>query len=164
MDDGWLTVRGVGHTHNVPLCPSQMLNSSSKYSATAATLAEFLPIMDKLEDLKQKYSEDEFGKLYNALPGAMKTAFMELGVTDYTVTEGVPVDKMRMTVIDSEHSDSFAVNTVIRPLSAGMELQGNIIRAAEVVSSLGPEKIEEEETPAEGDDVDAPETEAGGEE
>ena len=134
-----------------------MLNSSNKYSATASILTEFLPILDHLNELRDdKYGEDDFGKQYNALPGAMKTAFSELGVTEYTLTTGDAVDKERMIVIDEEYSDNHPKGTVIRPVAMGMELQGNVIRMAEVIASLGPETPEEETEEEQG----APEEES----
>jgi len=123
-----------------------MLQSSNKFSATAATLTEFLPIVDDLIALREKYGEHEFGKQYNALPGAMKTAFTEMGVTEYTVNVGDPVDTTRMIVVGSEYSDEYERDTVLRPINMGMELQGNVILKAECVASLGPEAsaVEEE--------------------
>ena len=124
------------------------MNSSNKYSSTASTLVEFLPVMDRLVELRNLYGEDEFGKLYNALPGAFHTAFKELGVTEYSIQEGEPVDRMRMTVVEEQHSETPA-DTVLQVLSDGMELQGNVIRGAACVISKGTEeKVAAEEAPA----------------
>jgi len=136
---------------------TQMLNSSNKYSATASILAEFLPILDRLTLLRDKYDQDDFGKQYSALPGAMKTAFTALGVAEYTVNTGDAIDKSRMAVIEEEHSEEYPKNKVIRPIALGVELQGNVIRMAEVVGSLGPENTQEETTtpPPPEEDIEA---------
>ena len=116
-----------------------MLQSSNKFSATASVLSDFLPIYDTLLALKEVHGDDEFGKKYNALPGAIKTGFSAMGVTDYGVETGDDFDKGRMVAVESEVSDEFKKDTVIRPVKAGMELQGNVIRLAECVVSLGTE-------------------------
>lgn len=118
----------------------------------AAVLGEFLPVLDRLEDLKVKYEDDDFGKQYGALPGAIKAAYSELGAKEYTVTIGDRIDKSRMVVIDSEHSENHASDTVLRPISMGLELQGNPIRLAECVACLGPEPVAIEESSEKDDE------------
>jgi len=137
-----------------------MLNSSNRSSSMAATLARFLPILDRLYDTKSQYGDDEFGKQYNALPGSLQAALSKLGVTDYTVSVGEKIDAERMVVVESEHSEAHPANTVLRPVRMGMELQGNVIRPAECVASLGPE-VKEEEAAAEAAAVAAAAEEEG---
>lgn len=115
------------------------------------TLAEFLPVLDRLTELKQQYETHDFGKSYNALSDTLRAVFTDLGVTEYTVATGDLVDKSRMLVVDSEHSDEHSADTVLRPVGMGMELQGYIVRYAECVASLGPENPPEE---AEGDNTE----------
>jgi molecular chaperone GrpE (heat shock protein) len=120
-------------------------------------LTEFLPILDDLELLKEKYADDEFGKQYNALPGAMRNAFSQMGVTELTMKPGDKIDTSRMEIVESVYSAEHAKDTVIRPISMGMELSGNIIRMASCVTSLGTEitveerEIEEEPSVSEED-------------
>jgi len=140
----------------------QMLQSSNKYAATAGVLTEFLPVLDRLQALREQYDNDEFGAKYSALAGGLRAAFTEMGVTEYTVNEGEPVDKSRVVVVDSEYSETVEKDTVLRPVAIGMELQGNVVRMAECVASLGSETSsaeeeesgggEEEPTPEEGDE------------
>ena len=133
----------------------QMLASSNKQGAVASTLAQFLPVYDKLGELNSAYEEDDFGKQYGALFTSMKQAFNDLGTAEYTVSEGDQVDSMRMAVIESEHSTAQPADTVLRVISSGLELQGNVVRPAEVVASLGEETAEEasnEETSEEPSD------------
>lgn len=119
-----------------------MLQSTNKFSATAAVLSEFLPIMDKLMVLREKYGEDEFGKMYNALPGAIKAGFSSMDCTEFEIAPNEPVATNRMVVISSEPSDTVPKDCVIRTVVPGMELQGNIMRLAQVVASSGSENSE----------------------
>jgi len=76
----------------------------------------------------------------------MKAAFTEMGVTEFTVAPGDVVDTSRMVVVDSEYSGTAEENTVLRPVAIGMELQGNVVRMAECVASLGAEASGEEDS------------------
>lgn len=115
----------------------QMLQSTNKFSATAAVLTEFLPVMDKLMALREKYGEDDFGKMYNALPGAIKTGFTSMDCTEYEVAANEPVVTSRMVVVATEPSDTVPKDCVIRTVVPGIELQGNMMRLAQVVASAG---------------------------
>jgi len=134
--------RKVAEMENMRRVRSTM-NSSGRSSATAAVCTDFLPVFDKMNELKDKYSDDEFGSKYSGL--SMEAAFSKLSVTQFTPDCGDAID-FRVSVVDTECSSSFAKDTVIRSLSSGMELEGNIIRPAECVASLGPEKDEEEDS------------------
>jgi molecular chaperone GrpE (heat shock protein) len=126
------------------------LASSNKFTSTAATLVEFLPALDAVEMLSEKYSTDEFGKQYNAVAGAMKTAFKELDVVPYEVKVGDIIDDARrIDVIESQYSTDYPKGSVIQVISQGMELKGNVVRPAKCVISLGVEQQMEPETPAE---------------
>lgn len=111
----------------------------------AFVLQKFLPILEDLEQLEEQYGNDDFGKSYNALPGVFKSGMKELGVEDFFVEPGSPVDSGRVSVVAEEYSTDFPQGTVIRPISTGMELQGNVIKMAECIMSLGKEEVEEEE-------------------
>jgi molecular chaperone GrpE (heat shock protein) len=122
----------------------QLRQKSSKAASIAAVLTEFLPMRDQLEQLKEQFSGDEFGKQYNAIPVAMEKALEQLGVTEYTMAVGEPIkniiNESRCIIIDREYSDQVAKDTVLRPLRIGLELEGNIIRPAECIASLGSEQ------------------------
>jgi len=138
-----------------------MLNSSNKFAATASILAEFLPTLDKLNELRSQYADDPFGKQYGALPGALKEAFSEMGAEEYAASVGEKIDNTRIAVLESEYSEEHPVGTVLRPVRTGMELKGNVIRMAECVASLGPENqeegvAEEDEPPAPADEEETP--------
>ena len=133
-----------------------MLQNTNKFTATAKVCAEFLPVLDRLEALKEVYGEDEFGQQYNAMSGAMRAALQALGVKEYGVSPGEAVDLGRVQVIESEFSEEFGKDTIIQPLSNGLELEGNTVRMATCVASLGSESVVEEEAAAE----EAPEASA----
>lgn len=77
----------------------------------------------------------------------MNRAFTSLGATDFHVQPGEKVNNFRMKVLEKEVSTEFAADTVIREVSPGMELNGNVIRAASCVTSLGsPSDDKEAET------------------
>ncbi len=67
----------------------------------------------------------------------MKRSFANLGATDFHVQPGEKVNNFRMKVLEKEVSTEFAVDTVIREVAPGMELNGNVIRAASCVTSSG---------------------------
>ena len=111
----------------------------------AGVLASFMPVLDSLTDLQAKYGNDEFGKGYNAMEGIMRQVFTDLGSSEYTIATGDAIDKSRMDVVDAVYSEEFPANTVIEPLTMGWELQGNVIRSAQCVASLGSQAAVEEE-------------------
>ena len=130
----------------------------------ASVLEKFLPVLDDFSMLETKYGEHDFGKSFNALGGAMRGAFKELGVTEYTVEVGSKVDRQRVNVVGEEYSEEFDKDTIIRPVTMGMELQGNVIRMAECVASLGSESEQEEAEEEESFDEAVPEEEGSSEE
>ncbi|KAL3899977.1 MAG: hypothetical protein SGARI_006345, partial [Bacillariaceae sp.] len=112
-----------------------------------AVLRDFMPSYDTLNALQEKYAGDAFGEKYNELN--LQATFATLGVTDFNVAPGEEVNNFRMKVLESEASKDFAKDTVIREVSSGLELDGNVIRAASCVASLG--SGEEEEGSDEGE-------------
>jgi molecular chaperone GrpE (heat shock protein) len=120
-------------------------------------LADFLPVYDKLNELQEKNAEDEFGRKYGGL--SMGPTFTKMGVKEYAVEVGATLDNFRMAVVESEHSSDFDKGTVIRPVAMGMELEGNVIRAAECVASLGAEEEKKPEEKSEDDKASEDEAE-----
>mmetsp|Transcript_16328 Transcript_16328/g.35486 ORF Transcript_16328/g.35486 Transcript_16328/m.35486 type:complete len:273 (+) Transcript_16328:310-1128(+) len=127
--------------------------STSKASATAAVLKNFLPIYDNLNTLTETYAEDEFGRKYSELN--LSQTFEKLGVTNFDVLAGDKINNFRMKVLESEHSNDCNKDTVLRMVAPGMELEGNVIRAAVCVGSLGAEEAAAESS--EGDEAPAEE-------
>ena len=104
---------------------------------------------DRLNELKEKYAGDEFGTKYSGL--TMKPTFEKMGVEEYNLEVGAKVDNFRMKVVESDYSSEYAKDTVIRLVAMGMELEGNVMRPAECVASLGTE--EEIKAAEEGEEV-----------
>jgi molecular chaperone GrpE (heat shock protein) len=122
------------------------MNSSSQETAMASVIQNFLPIFEDLNYLKEKYGENDFGKSFHALTGILKSGMKELGVEEFSAGAiGDQVDTSRVIVVEEEYSNVFPKGTVIRPISSGMELQGNVMKMAECVASLGKEEEEKEE-------------------
>jgi molecular chaperone GrpE (heat shock protein) len=113
------------------------MNSSNRSSSTAVILSEFLPVHDKLNELKVKYADDDFGSKYSGI--SLGPSFSAMGAKEYAAEVGAAIDTDRMSVVEREHSTEFAKDTVIRPVSMGMDLEGNTLRMAECVASLGAE-------------------------
>lgn len=113
---------------------------------------------DRLNELKEKYANNEFGLKYNGI--TMQPTFSSMGVEEYTVEAGAKVDNFRMKVVESEYSSEYAKDTVIRPVTVGMQLEGNAMRPAECVASLGiEEEIKAAEEGEEDSEEDAPKEE-----
>ena len=112
-----------------------MLQSSNKYTATAAILTEFLPAMDALNSLKERYETNDFGKMYNALPDAIRGGFTSMGCTEYNVETNTMFDSNRMIIIDTVPSTTVPKDCVVLTAMPGVELQGNTVRLAQVVVS-----------------------------
>mmetsp|Transcript_4719 Transcript_4719/g.12015 ORF Transcript_4719/g.12015 Transcript_4719/m.12015 type:complete len:293 (-) Transcript_4719:92-970(-) len=126
--------RKVAEMENMRRVRSNMA-SSSQNSAISGVLRDFLPAFDTLNALQAKYSEDSFGGAYSEL--TLGKTFADLGVTDYNVEPGEPVNNFRMKVLENELSTEFAKDTIIRQTVSGLEIDGNVIRAASCVASSG---------------------------
>jgi molecular chaperone GrpE (heat shock protein) len=126
------------------------LNKSNRSYATAAVVTEFVPSYDQLVELKSRYSEMEFAKQYEALAGSLRSSFSELGVQDFMVQAGDKINVDTMNIVEQQQSDDIPKGVVLEVISnRGLELQGNVVRKADVVASLGPVVVEEEEAPKE---------------
>jgi molecular chaperone GrpE (heat shock protein) len=135
--DGY--ARRVAEMENMRRARSS-LNRNNKSSAAAAVVSEFVPALDRLVELRELHSESEFARQYGALAGALRSAMAELGVRDYGVGAGDRVRADRAEVVDRVHSDEVAKGCVVEVVSnQGLELDGNVVRRAKVVASLGPQ-------------------------
>jgi molecular chaperone GrpE (heat shock protein) len=127
-------------------------STDNKMAARATILQSFLPVLDKLQANNAQYEDDEFAKSYRALCGNYNMALKELGVVEYTVKEGEKADSRRIVAIKEEYSDTMEKGCVISPVAIGFELDGNVMKFAEAVVSLGPEPAEEEATEEEAEE------------
>ena len=133
-------------------------SKSNESTAKATILQDFLPVLDELKALDEKYAGDDFAKSYKALRWDLNNAMTALGMSEYTAEVGATADPTRVVAVEEQYSDDYAKGTVISPVAVGLELQGNVMRMAECVVSLGSEaeaKAAEEEAAAAQDDGDA---------
>lgn len=124
-------------------------SQDSKVAARAVVLEDFLPILENLRELNVKYEGNEFAKSYSALCWNFNNALKDLGVSEFTVKEGDNADGIRIEATREEYSETIAKGMVIQPLEIGYELEGNIMRRASAVVSLGPEPTEPTEEKSE---------------
>ena len=137
---------------------------SGQSSARADVLQNFLPVLDELRSIDAKYEGNDFAKSYKALTDDLNNAMESLGMTEYTAEVGAKADIRRFVAAEEKYSDDFEKGTVISPVSIGLEIEGNVIRMAECVVSLGSEANEEAETDrAETDEAETDEAEAAAE-
>ena len=136
------------------------MQSSNKDASKAAIIQNFLPVMDELRHIQEDIVSEnvEFGTKYSGLLSAMTASFKQMGVEEYAVSVGDAVNPQKVATIEEEYSSEIPKGSIIRPVSMGMELSGNVLRLAQAVVSLGP-------APADGGVVDAPapSAEEGGE-
>lgn len=129
-----------------------LASSDNKKVAVANVLQSFLPILEQLSVLDVQYEDNVFAKSYKALRWDFNNALVDLGVVEYTVKEGDVADKRRVVAVQEEYSETVPQGVVISPVGVGFELEGNVMKLAQAVVSLGPEPAEEEE--AEGGEED----------
>lgn len=139
-------------------------STDNKIAARAAVLEDFLPVMEDLREVNAKYEDNEFAKSYSALCWDFNNALKDLGVAEFTVKEGDKADGVRVLATREEYSETVAKGMVIEPLEIGYELEGNLMRGACAVVSLGPESSEEEEISEEAAEEDTASDEAKSEE
>mmetsp|Transcript_25777 Transcript_25777/g.36678 ORF Transcript_25777/g.36678 Transcript_25777/m.36678 type:complete len:282 (+) Transcript_25777:89-934(+) len=134
----------------------KLRDSDNTSASTAVVVQKCLPILDELRTLKESYGETSFGSSYASLTNVMATSLSALGFKEYEVDVGGPIsDPSKAVATQEEHSEVVPKGGVIRTEKMGMEVDGNVMRLAEVVVSLGKEGEEEEEAPAEEEEAQA---------
>lgn len=118
----------------------ESFSSDDRVRSRASAVKNFIPVLDKLQELSQKYEEVDFAKPYNALGSNFRNSFTELNVVEFEMKSNEIADPNKVKRISEEYSDEYAKGTVIHQEKSGLELQGNVIKLAECVVSLGSEK------------------------
>jgi len=114
--------------------------ADSKSAARASVLQSFLPALDEMEMIGIKYEGNSFAStLQSGLTTEFQNNLMELGVSNYDVQVGEDVVMGRVVAVQEQYSEEIGKGKVITPLKSGLEIQGNIVRPAECVASLGSE-------------------------
>ncbi|GFH45741.1 hypothetical protein CTEN210_02215 [Chaetoceros tenuissimus] len=116
---------------------------NSQAAAKAGVLQSFLPIMDELKTLTEKYEGNDFAKSYGALSWDFNNALKDMGVAEFTVEAGQVADSRRVQAVQEVHSEEVAKGVIIEVVDSGFEMEGNVMRMAAAVVSLGPEAAEE---------------------
>ncbi len=112
--------------------------ADNKSAARATVIQSFVPVLDELDSVAAKYEGNSFAKALDALRNGMKSSLGELGVTEFFAGAGDAIDS-RVIAVEEQYSEEFAAGTVISALTSGLEIQGNVVRAAKVIASLGVE-------------------------
>jgi len=132
--------------------------ADSKSVARASVLQSFLPALDEMDVIGAKYEGNAFaGTLQSGLTMEFQNNLQELGVSEFGVESGDDVVMGRVVAVEEQFSEEFGKGTVITSLKSGLEIQGNIVRPAECVASLGSEAAaaEEEEAAAAAEEEEA---------
>lgn len=124
--------------------------TDGKSAARATVLQSFLPVLEELDAVGQKYEGNAFAKTLDAgLRSELETALGELNVSEYGAEIGQSIDTLgRVVAVEEEYSEEYEKGTVIRVLKGGLEISGNVIRPVEAVGSLGSESAAAEEEAA----------------
>jgi len=138
----------------------QIAFKGNKFIARASVLQEFLPVLDELQAADQKYAGNNFADNYSKLSANFKKVLEDLEMSDFNPEIGTKIDTRRCNVVDKVYSEEIGKDCVVSARTIGYELQGNVMRMAEVVSSLGSESAEKEVTEDEIVEGEGEETEA----
>lgn len=124
--------------------------ADNKSAARASVLQSFLPAINELDLVGQRYEGNAFAKTLDAgLRSEFGNALGDLGVAEYNVESGASMDVGRVVAVEEVYSEEFGKGTVIQAVKSGLEISGNVVRPAEVVGSLGSESAAAEEAAAE---------------
>lgn len=132
--------------------------ADSKSAARATVLQSFLPALDEMDAIGAKYEGNAFAKtLQSGLTAEFQNNLRELGVSEYVVESGDDVVMGRVVAVEEQFSEEFGKGKVVTPLKTGLEIQGNIVRPAECVASLGSEAAAKEGEEAAAEEGEASE-------
>lgn len=120
-------------------------HQTSKSISRASVLQKhFVPILEEMSLLQQKYATTPNGKSYDTLRSDMMLALQKkIDVTTYDSPVGKEVNKQRDAIVGYEASDTIPKGMVLRSVKSGLEVQGNVICPAQCIVSQGPAAVEE---------------------
>jgi molecular chaperone GrpE (heat shock protein) len=132
-------------------------HQTSKYISRASVLQRhFLPILEEMSTLQEKYASTPNGKSYDTLRSDMMLALQKkIDVTAFDSPVGKEVNKQRDAIVGYEVSDTVPKGYVLRAVKSGLEVHGNIICPAQCIVSQGAAVKEEEAAEGETVEVDA---------
>jgi len=114
-------------------------SQNNQYTERANILQKFFPLLDELTELDTKYSGVGFAGSYSPLKGSLIGAMKELKAAEFSVTAGDEVDSRRVTTVEEIYNGDIGKGCVVEMKKTGWELEGNVMRFAEAVVSLGSE-------------------------
>lgn len=115
-------------------------HQTSKYISRASVLQKhFVPILEEMSILQQKYANTPNGKSYDTLRSDMMLALQKkIDVSTYDSSVGKEVNKQREAIVGYEASDTIPKGMVLRSVKSGLEVHGNVICPAQCIVSQGP--------------------------
>lgn len=137
--------------------------ASDEARGKARKIDPFLPILDELTALKGTFPEDaeKVSTQFASLGGDLLSNLEAIGLKSFGAEAGTDRYLIsRHTAIRKEYSDIIPEGYIMEVLVEGLEVEGNIVREAEVVVSLGVEKEVVEEDAKEEEEAVEDEKEA----
>jgi len=116
----------------------QAAQFDDKSAVKASVLQDFLPVLQRLNDLNDQYASNTFAvRNYSTLSTSFANTLKTLGLLEFTPDVGSKIgDTSRIKVVQEEVSDLYPESGyIISVLKKGYELNGNIVQPAEVVAS-----------------------------
>lgn len=127
-------------------------SNSNLQAAKANILQSLLPNLDDLNNIVYNYSNNEFAQSYSALRNDFASSLASMGVSEYIPEIGSVMDTRRCHVLSEQEVDEVDDAGIILSVEReGYDVDGNVIRLAEVVVSKGKEVEEEPEGEGEGE-------------
>jgi len=127
-------------------------SSKMKTTEVAGVLKSFMGTFKKFAEIREKFvdEDEDIQKIvgsYKALETSFVNEFTGIGAREFHAVEGEDMNFARLNKIGEEFSGEVAAGKVIREVTNGWEIRGEILEKAECVVSLGEEeeKVEEEE-------------------
>jgi molecular chaperone GrpE (heat shock protein) len=124
-------------------------HQTSKYISRASVLQKhFVPILEEMSTLQQKYANTPNGKSYDTLRSDMMLALQKkIDVSTFDSIVGKEVNKQRDDIVGYEASDTIPKGMVVRSVKSGLEVHGNIVCPAQCIVSQGPTaEVKQEES------------------
>uniref|UniRef100_A0A7S2R1B9 GrpE protein homolog n=1 Tax=Eucampia antarctica TaxID=49252 RepID=A0A7S2R1B9_9STRA len=112
---------------------------TNQFTERASVLQTFLPVLDELTSLNEQHGDNDFAKSYRALKGVMIGGLKDLKAEEFSVATSDAVDSRRVNAVEKIYSDDIGKGSVVEMTRTGWELEGNVMRLANVIVSLGSE-------------------------
>lgn len=115
------------------------VSSEMKTVAKANVIQSFLPNLEYLNTLSNELKDDDFARSYDALGKEFENTLKSMDLLSFTYETGEIVDEKRCAIVNEIYNEENVKGTVLDVTSLGYEVNGQIIRKADVTVSLGSE-------------------------